>query len=347
MKDETIQIAKIRINPASVIDWKFVKELAISIGTIGLLQKPVVERKVGHFYCTIGRHRILACRALGMSVVDCVVIEKPSDEASKLMSIESNLRRKPIKEDDRLAMETISEKIVMSSLGRGYHPSMKKLLAGILSFIRVTREKAEYKDALSIASRPIGYGSRMENVVRELCPEADANLKMTRFYNDKHVKKSLKTYGDSDAIKLTRIMMMYPDSSYEDCVNHLLYANKSNKVNWPKELDVVIGKAKPSVIRLLNVIKKVRLEVVKYRNHISTQDRSYQIGRQMAVIDIRLAEIGKHIKEKCIPYAICGQCKGTGIRREPDSVLKLKCKNCMGDGWIDEETTTTEEKFRE
>lgn len=338
MKIEEIHSSSIRIDPSSVIDWNFVVQLAICIRLIGLWQPPVLEKKKGFYRCIVGRHRVLACRAAGESLISCIVVEGASAEALKLISVESNRQRKNISETDMNAMDSIALEKMLAALGRGYNHEVDKAKECALAFVRSVRAKGIYKDAIGKSkSVPIRIAEKVQQ--DSLSAETLANLRMTKYANDTAAKYKLRFFSEVESTMITRIMVMHPEYDMDKAVEVMRFSERYNKINWPPELDHAVSKIRPDMFRLVSVFKKVRTEVLKFKEYISQKPRTMQIMRMISIIDIRLADIAKDVKEKMIPSAICSRCAGSGAMGE--------CEKCMGDGWLSEkDSTEKDEKFR-
>lgn len=335
-----IPVSQIWISKSSVIDWRFVEKLALSIKFAGLIQIPSVHKKAGKYKCITGRHTFLACRSIGMASVYCNVIpETASDEKLRLISIESNRVRKPISQTDIENMDLISDQIIMSNLSRSYVPEHKKATAQIRAFIRSERQKGLYIDSVIKRDKKALSMSNV-NKIDSLPDEARANLNMTQFSKDKASEEFLRQFSQAEAILISRIMMMNEGMNVERAVDAMKYAKRYGRVNWPDDLDYAVSKIKPDVYKLIGLIRRVRKEVLKYRAHIEKKRTGTQIARGLAFVDLMLSNLCSKIQKTMVPFAVCSECNGNGSQGN--------CRRCYGDGWIAEENYSSKDpKIRE
>jgi len=97
LKEEIREIEIDKLVPGTYrlrpVDQNVVKELARSIGHVGLLQPILVRPTLGEqFQVVFGLHRLHACRQLGMATVKAIVRPLSNDDAF-LTSVAENLQR--------------------------------------------------------------------------------------------------------------------------------------------------------------------------------------------------------------------------------------------------------------
>ncbi|MBF0415627.1 MAG: ParB N-terminal domain-containing protein [Magnetococcales bacterium] len=174
----------IEIDRLREVDADVVEGLAFSIRVNGL-QQPIQVRKQplteDKFILISGAHRLMACKALGMESVSCVVVECSGLEA-RLMEVDENLIRYELTPFDRGAFLAERKKIheemfpqtkagVAGAIAKHHGDENNEITDGsasdIMSFAKATAEK------LNINPRTIQRSIRME---RNLSPESKAAI---------------------------------------------------------------------------------------------------------------------------------------------------------------------------
>jgi ParB family chromosome partitioning protein len=81
-----------------------IDELAESIRVVGLLEPIVVceSEKKGKYEILAGQRRFLACKQLGMKMIDAVVRQRPDETRAKALSLTENLMRRDITQKEKI-----------------------------------------------------------------------------------------------------------------------------------------------------------------------------------------------------------------------------------------------------
>lgn len=219
-QSEQIPLSDIKPNPdqpRKTFDPESIKELAGSIGAIGLIQPIVVVRRSEHYTIIAGERRYQAHKKLGRKSISCIV--RPASKAEQdelLLALTENVQRenlKPIEEaraiKNAMAASDLSQVAMAKQLGKS-RKYVQDLLAVLDKLDGAQLQKADDAGVTKSALVDIATSKEFNAADRqELLEKATANP--NKSWSMVQQAKARKKRGDVSTPKTYRGRTTFPD----------------------------------------------------------------------------------------------------------------------------------------